>query len=187
MKLYKIADVYMGILLNREENKQGITKYKLFNIKNYEENIEYEDFYTDKNFDNKLTKEGDILFRLVYPNKVIYVDKQDEDLLVSSQMCIIRANSKVLHPTFLKWYLESDIGKEKIMLEMKGSTIQKISLTALKNLEIPDLEIEKQNKINDLINLWSKEKQNMKSLIESKERLYNSIIKEIIISNNSDI
>lgn len=174
-----MADISMGILTSREEKKDGERQYKLFDIKNYEENIEYATFYTDKNFDNKLTKEGDLLFRLVYPNKLIYIEKEQEALLVPSQLCILRTNKEVLNPVFLKWYLENKPGKEKIMLEMRGSSIQKISVSSLRNIEIPEIDIEKQRNIEDLINLWKKEKETLESLIESKEKLYNSILEEI--------
>lgn len=180
MKLCQMADVSMGILLSREENKEGSRQYKLFDMKSYEENIEYGMFFTEKNFDDKLTKENDLLFRLVYPNKLVYISKEQENLLVTSQLCIIRTNKEILNPTFLKWYLESKLGKEKIMLEMRGSSIQKISVSSLRNIEIPEVEIEKQRNIEDLINLWKKEQETLQSLIESKEKLYNSIIEEIV-------
>lgn len=187
MKLCQMAEISMGILLSREQNKEGLRQYKLFDIKNCEENSKYGILYTDKDFDNKLTKENDLLFRLVYPNKLVYIDKEKENLLVPSQLCIIRTNKEILNPIFLKWYLESKIGKEKIMLEMKGSSIQKISVASLRNIEIPEIQIEKQRNIEDLINLWKKEKETLESLIKSKEKLYNSIIEEIAIEREEDV
>ncbi len=187
MKLCQMAEIWMGILLSREQNKEGLRQYKLFDIKNCEENSKYGILCTDKDFDNKLTKENDLLFRLVYPNKLVYIDKEKENLLVPSQLCIIRTNKEILNPIFLKWYLESKIGKEKIMLEMKGSSIQKISVASLRNIEIPEIQIEKQRNIEDLINLWKKEKETLESLIKSKEKLYNSIIEEIAIEREEDV
>lgn len=184
MKLCEMANVFLGVPISREENKSGNTKYKLFNLKDYEENNPYPIFCTNKWFDDKLTKESDLLFRLVYPNKVIYIEKKDENLLVPAQLCIIRTNPKILNPTFLKWYLESKYGKEKLMLEMKGSSIQKISIASLKNIKIPQIEISKQNHIEDLINLWKKEEQTLEELIENKSKLYNSIIEEITMKGN---
>lgn len=187
MKLCEMADISMGILLTRERNENGQNKYKLFDIKNYEENNKYESFCTEKNFDEKLTKEHDILFRLVYPNKLVYIGKEQEGLLVSSQFCTIRTNKDILNPNFLKWYLESKSGKEKIVLELKGSSIQKISVAALRNIEIPQIEIEKQRNIKDLIELWEKEKDTLELLIKNKEKLYNSIIEEIVMERETDV
>lgn len=187
MKLCQMANISMGILTSREKNQFGLRKYSLFDIKNYEENIEYEVLCTHKDFDEKLTRQDDLLFRLVYPNKIVYVNKEQENLLIPSQLCIIRTNKKILNPVFLKWYLESKIGREKIMLEMKGSSIQKISVASLKNIEIPELEIEKQRNIEDLINLWQKEKETLEKLIENKQKLYNSIIEEIVMEREKNV
>lgn len=181
MKLGEVAQIYIGILISREENKCGNTEYKLFTIKDYEENNQYQSFYTDKNFDEKLTQKSDLLFRLVYPNKIIYVDTPEENLLIPSQLCIIRTNKEKINPIFLKWYLESKLGKEQLMLEMKGSSIQKVSITSLKNIDIPEIEINKQRHIEDLINLWTEEEQTLEELIKSKSKLYNSIIEEIVM------
>ena len=180
MKLGDASKILIGVLLNREENKNGGFKYRLFNLKKYEDNLEYGEFYTDKNLDEKLTQVGDILFRLVAPNKIINIENASKDLLVPSQLCIIRPDTKILNPIFLKWYLESNAGKEKIAMELSGSSIQKMSINSLRNIDIPIIDIEKQNQIEDLIELWGKEKKILQLSIENKENLYNDIIEEII-------
>ena len=180
MKLQEVSEVSIGVLLNREDVTDGHIEYNVFNIKNYEENKEYEKFHTNKNLDEKLTKEGDILFRLVSPNKIIYISKKEENLLVPAQLCIIRVNKEKINPKFLKWYFENSPGKDRIMQELTGSSIQKISVTSLRNIELPKIKIEKQNIIKDFIELWGKEKQVLEQLIENKEQVYNSIIEEII-------
>lgn len=180
MELEKISNVSIGILVNREQKKDGKNIYKLFNLKQYEEKKEYDEIQTEKDFSEKLTRKGDLLFRLVAPNKIIYVDKNQENLLVPSQLCIIRVNKEIVNPIFLKWYLESSIGKEKIMLELTGSSIQKISVSALKKIEIPILDIKKQNAIKDLVQLWESEKKVLESMIETRDMLYENIIEEII-------
>ncbi len=180
MQLENISKIKIGILTSRELNEKGENKYKLFNLKNYDEKIEYEIVRTDKILNDKLTKEGDILIRLVYPNRVIYIDKELENLLIPSQMCIISPDSKILNPKYLKWYFESDLGKANILLNTTGSSIQKISVSALRKLEIPIISLEKQNAISDLIELWEKEKEVLKETIIQKELLYNNLINEII-------
>ncbi|MCI9247348.1 MAG: hypothetical protein HFJ30_09685 [Clostridia bacterium] len=72
------------------------------------------------------------------------------------------------------------------MLEMKGSSIQKISVAALRNIEIPEIEIEKQRNIKDLIELWKEERKTLEVLIERKETLYNNIIEEITMKGKED-
>ena len=109
-----------------------------------------------------------------------YVDEKTENLLVPSHMCIIRGNRQKVNSEFLKWYLESDEGKSQMAIHIIGSSIQKISVIALRELEIPIIDIEKQNAIADLIKLWEKQKETLSQIIKEKEALYNNLIMEII-------
>lgn len=180
MKLEEIAQVSIGVLASREISRGGENEYKMFNLKNYDEKQEFEEVRTIKNFDDKLTQEGDLLIRLISPNRIIYIDETMENLLVPSQLCIIRPNSKKINSQYLKWYLESENGEEKIKLNITGSSIQKISVAALRQLEIPVINREKQKAITDLINLWSGQKAAMENIIKQKDLLYNTLINEII-------
>lgn len=180
MKLENIAEVFIGVLTSREITNSGQYQYKMFNIKNYDLNEEYEIVRTEKVLDDKLTKKGDLLIKLIYPNRIIYIDENLEGLLVPSQMCVIRLNTPKINPEFLKCYLESDLGKEKIEPYITGSSIPKISVASLKKIEIPLINLDKQNSITDLIKLWNKEKYILRNIIEEKDMLYNSLITEII-------
>lgn len=180
MKLEEIADLSIGILTNREVTQTGQYEYKLFNLKSYEEKKEYQLVKTKKDFSNKTTKKGDLLFRLVAPNKIIYIEEEDENLLVPSQLCIIRSEPSKINAMFLKWYLESQAGKEKIKLELIGSSIQKISVASLRKMEIPEIDRDKQENIKDLIEVWNREKEVMQALITTKEMLYWNIIEQLI-------
>ena len=102
MKLEEVSQVSIGILTSREVTEIGENEYKLFNLKNYDNQEEYEDVKTLKNFDDKLTRKGDLLIRLVYPNRIIYIDGDMENLLVPSQMCIIRVDPKKSRFTIFK-------------------------------------------------------------------------------------
>lgn len=180
MKLEEVSQVSIGILTSREVTEIGENEYKLFNLKNYDNQEEYEDVKTLKNFDDKLTRKGDLLIRLVYPNRIIYIDGEMENLLVPSQMCIIRVDPKKVDSQYLKWYLESESGKERILENITGSSIQKISVSDLRKLEVPIIALEKQKGITDLVNLWNKQKQISEEIIRQKEVLYNTYINEII-------
>lgn len=184
MELGVIADVIIGVLVNREQNYQGNISYTLFNIKTCNDDKIKTKINTNKNLDRKLTKVGDILFQLTYPNNIIYIDEVLKDLLVTSQMCIIRPNEKIINSKYLKWYLESDKGREQIMLNINGSSIKKISVNDLRKINIPVLDMEKQKKISDLMELWEKEKDILQTLIQKKDFLYKSIINGIVEGYN---
>ena len=46
------------------------------------------------NLEYKLTKKGDLIFRLSLPSKIILVDEKTEGLLINNLYCIIRCNNK---------------------------------------------------------------------------------------------
>lgn len=180
MKLEDVAQVFIGVLTSRELIQNGYYDYKIFNLKNYDLGEEYEEVKSEKTLNDKLTRKGDLLVKLIYPNRVVYIDEKLENLLVPSQMCVIRVDEQKYNSKFLKWYLESDLGEEKLLEETKGSSIQKISVASLKKFELPNINIEKQKTIVDLINLWNKEKETLQYIILNKDKLYNSLITEII-------
>lgn len=181
MKLEEITNTFTGVLTTREVDKNGNNSYKLFNLKDYENQTNnYELLPTNKDLTSKKIMEGDLIFRLIYPNKILYVDEKISGMIVPSQWCIIRPNQKFVRAKYLKWYLESEDGKEKIMPSIIGSTIQKISINALKKIDIPLIKLQRQKNIEDLIELWEEEKKIMNEAINKKEILYNAIIKETI-------
>ena len=188
MELRQVADVILGILVSREKKESGIYKYQLFSFDDYDKgDNQYTLIEANEFFANKLVMKDDIIFRLVCPNKMIYIDKEFDNLLISSQVCIIRAKKDMLDSKFLKWYLESEMGKEQLLLNATGSSIKKISISALKQVKVPLISLEKQKKIGDLIKLWDDEKETVKKIMSKKEILYNSIIEDITLKEDSII
>lgn len=179
MKLDAVAEVFTGILIYREKVPHSDNEYRLFDIKNFQDG-NYEYIKTNNKIFKQLTIEGDIVFRLVAPNKVVYIDSKNSGLLVSSQYCIIRCYKQIINPIFLKWYLESNLCKEQILLSVNGSVIPKITVTALKKLVIPEIDFDVQNKLGELIELWDRERNILTEIKNKKEILYNSLIEEVI-------
>jgi len=180
MKLEEIAQLMIGILTKREQDESGENSYLLFSLKNHEENQEYEEFKTNKDFTNKLVKEGDLLFRLIYPNKIIYVDEMLDGLLIPSQFCIIRTRKEKMDPIVLKWFLQSKIAEEEMSSKITGSIIKSMPLSNLKTLNIPRIPKQQQKDMKKLIELWEKEKEISEKILEEKEKLYNYYLEEII-------
>lgn len=181
MKLGEIAEIMIGILTKRESDEEGENSYLLFSLKSYEENLEYEQLITKKNLENKVTRKGDLLFRLLYPNRIIYVDEKLEGKIIPSQFCVIRTDKKQMSPIVLKWYLESKIAESELEKRVTGSVIKSISIANLKTLEIPTIQIKDQKVMERLITLWEEEKETTKRILEEKEKLYNSYLEEITI------
>ena len=93
MVLEDITQITIGVVLKRKEAKyptDNTYKYEVFNLRSYEESIEYDLFYSEENIENFIARKGDILFRLSFPMKVIEVDDEIEGKLINNQYCIIR-------------------------------------------------------------------------------------------------
>lgn len=186
MLLEDITDIAIGVVLKRKEAKYQTNdtyEYKIFNIKSYEEKIEYDSFYSNENLENFIAKKGDILFRLSFPIKVIEVDDEIEGKLVNNQYCIIRMsdkNSTIYNIDFIKWFLESNNAKQQFEKILIGTTIRSVPVVKLRQLEIPKINREVQEKISKVVNTWNREKCLYQKIIKEKENYYNSIINKVI-------
>lgn len=180
MKLDEIAQIMLGVFAQRENDERGENSYLLFSLKNYEEKQTYETLKTNKDLSQKLIQQGDLLFRLLYPNKIIYVDETLQGMLHSSQFCVIRTQKEKMNPIVLKWYLESRIAQTQLEERITGSIIKSMSISNLKGLEIPKISLRKQEEMEKLIVLWEKEKEISKQIMEEKEKLYHYYLEEMV-------
>ena len=178
MKLEEIADIFIGILAKREKEEKGENSYKLFSLKNYEEKQEFEELRTNKDLNNSLSRKGDLLFKLLCPNKIIYVEENMQGLLIPSQFCIIR--TKKMIPIVLKWYLESKKVKDELEVKASGSIMKSIRVSSIKEINIPIIPIEQQKNMEELIKLWEKERELSKNILEQKEKLYNFYLEKML-------
>ena len=160
MKLNSICkDVYRGYQVSSNEIKQfseninGREEYQIVNITNI----------TDGNIDSDLTK--------IYPD-TDKMDKyllQDKDLLVSSKgtlskfavveiknnekyipsgnFTILRLDTNVINPYYLKIFFESNKGTAIINSIKSGGVLPAINLSQFKEINIPVPSIEEQNRI----------------------------------------
>lgn len=79
--------------------------------------------------------------------KVAVVEVEpDDQVIVTGGMIIVRPNTALLNPTYLKMYLESDDGVNALKTIQTGSVITHISPRAFETLSIPDVNINVQNK-----------------------------------------
>lgn len=180
MKLEEISQIAIGILTKREIDCAGEKSYKLFSLKNYEENLKYEEIATSKDLSSKILKEEDLIFRLLYPNKIVYVDKSLEGIIIPSQFCIIRVQKDKMDPIVLKWYLESKRAEVDIKSKITGSIIKSMSLANLKTLEIPYITEEEQKKMRELIILWEEERDITRKILMEKKKLYDAYLEELL-------
>ncbi len=181
MKLSDISEIIIGSLQNREEVPESIHKYQILNLKVWEQKTnDYQTICTKKEMTKTITKKNDIIIRLTAPIKIILINNDSENLLVTSSMCIIRLTNPNINPEFLKWYLESPKFQEQIEKSLVGTSIKKISINTLKNLTIPKIPHNIQEELAALIKAWNQEKEISLKIIKNKEHYYNQVMQDII-------
>lgn len=189
VKLGDIADIITGLVVKRKEATKGYdlySEYKLLTLKSFDQNgwlIEenLEKFKSLEEIDQKyLTSAGDVIVRMSYPYTSIYISKKQEHMIVPSLFVIVRTTSNSLSPEYISLYLNSDIMKKQYSKESSGSVIQTLKTSSFKNLEIPCLELNFQEKAIQLNDLMKKEKILLLKLMEQKELFNNSVMTQIL-------
>ena len=100
--------------------------------------------------------------------------------MVPSNFAIIRLINKNINGEFIKFYLNSKKGKKEILKVSGGSNLNTINIANLKQIEIKNLDEEKQKKFIEINRLFIKEEVLLTELIEEKRKFLNSINKIIL-------
>lgn len=188
MDIGNIADVNVGVVLNRKQAKyksKNATQYELFNLKIYEDRqngvrIDYDKFISEENLDSYTVKKNDLLLRLAFPLKVIIVDDELDGKLISNQYVSIRIDESKYIPVFVKWYLESQDAEHQLEKYIVGTAIRTIPIVKVRKIRLPNISIDKQKELSKLLEIWETQKGLYINLIKDKEAYYNSIIELII-------
>jgi len=189
MKLSKIADVSVGIILSRKQDrlhKNNIYTYNSITLKSVQGSgvINKDDlekvFFKYAIEEELLTQKGDVVIRLSEPYISAYIDESLTRLVVPSNFAIIRLFDKNINGEFLKFYLNSNSGKKAILKVSGGSNLNTINITNLKQIEIKNLDEEKQKKFIEINRLFIKEEMLLTALIDEKRKYLNNVNKIIL-------
>lgn len=188
-RLSDIADIQSGLVLSRKAADDISNKfsYKRLTLRSITEDGLI-DPTSIENYDardmiepHQLTKEKDIIIRLYSPVRATVIKKEFVDLVVPSQLAIIRLKE---NSPFIPGYLCVYLSNEKFMksvIEDAGMSAQKIiKVGSIAKIEIPQIPIEKQKiasliyeKQLDIIDLYNQ-------IIDKEVARTNAIIKDII-------
>lgn len=72
------------------------------------------------------------------------------DFVFPSSIYAIRLNSKKYIPEFVSTYLNSEAGQAQLLAMSSGSYISNLTKTALEDIELPDVSIDRQTKIAEI-------------------------------------
>lgn len=180
-KLSDVADVFRGkaILSKSENGSIGV-----LNISNITDTgIDYSKLDSIDEEERKVSryilKSGDVLITTKGFNvKVAVFDEQTRPCIASSNLCVVRPNSRLLNGTYLKLFLESPIGIKLLESMQRGTSIVNINYQDICQLEVPTPSIDDQveiaeeyNKglkvykqiIDEATDAWNKIKNNVQS------------------------
>lgn len=188
-KISEIADIQSGLVLSRKAAKENTNGYlyQRLTLRSVTEDCmldtsSFEPYYASESIDNQfLTKENDIIIRLFAPVCTTLITKENEGLVVPSQLAIIRIKENSLFmPGFLSVYLTNGRCLEN-KVEGAGMADQKIiKVKNIAELEIPCLMIEKQKIISDIANEQLNIIALYKEIIKQETLRTKSVIKDII-------
>lgn len=189
MFLGDIFQVRSGLVVARKKvatKDDAKFKYKQLNLRSINKNgyINIEDlevFQSDEkiNYDY-LTAVGDIIIRLSEPYTAIYITKEYENLVITSNFAVIK-RSNLYTSEFIAYYLNGDFVKKQLYSNMQGSIVRSISISAIEKIELPKLTKHKQELFAKLAEILSNKLRITEEIKNLEIKLQKNIIDKMSI------
>ena len=141
----------------------------------------YANICDEEKYKDYFLHDNDILMSHINSEKhlgkcAIYHKEKDEKIIHGMNLLMLRANKTVISPQYAVYYFETPFFKQQIVNITKKSVNQaSFTVTALKEIEIPLLSYEKQNKIvkildklNEIINKRQQQLKKLDELVKSR-------------------
>lgn len=93
------------------------------------------------------TRRGDVLLTSEAPLGEVAQVADDEPLVLSQRLFALRGKSGVLHSTYLRYFLQSDIGRQRLLSMATGSTVSGIRQELLRTVRVPLPSFDEQERI----------------------------------------
>ena len=146
----------------------------------------FTEIYTKDIMDKKyLTKENDVIVRLVNPLKSFVVTKELENIVVPSQFLKLtnKKDNNILSE-YVSVYLNLFFNTKKNQKYREDTwLVNSIKQSTVSDMEIPIIDIKKQEEIINFYKLSKKEISLYKNLAEKKEQLNNKFLQNLIENN----
>jgi len=189
MKLKDIANISIGLVVSRKEDKNASHEYNILDLRcvSKEGTVEKEKvkkFRSSANLSKYLIEKGDLIVRLTPPFDIIRISDIEDNFILSQYFCKIEIKNDSILPSYLAWYMNSAYGNKFFKMIGYGTTIRRLPLGKLKEMKILNISIEEQEKIAKLNNLVIEEYKEIelfkeKRKIQVKEYCHN-IVKSYI-------
>lgn len=175
-KISEFATLQSGLVLNRREarfEEETEVIYNRLNLRSLNEYGEIKsenlDFFPSKSLldDPFLTQKGDVVVKLSAPLFPTVIEESNINLVIPSQLAVIRIFDQKVIPEYVRYYLSTD-GVSKYITSVEGGTVlHSIKINTLADLKIPIPTVEKQRLIVNIAQTNSK-----------IEKLYNELVKQ---------
>ncbi|MCK9225043.1 MAG: hypothetical protein M0R46_12150 [Candidatus Muirbacterium halophilum] len=190
MKLKNIAEVRTGLTMLRkkaERFSEDIYKYNQLNLKCldgegnfYIENIDI--FESQEKLDKKyFTAKDDIIVRLREPVSATLINETSKNLLIPSYFAIIRIkDNQKFKPEYIEANINSSLGKRFFAKFINMSGISILKSYFLKDFEILNTTLKKQETFIKILKLKKREFQLIEGLKTEREKFYKYIENKIL-------
>ena len=109
-----------------------------------------------------------------------FVWKGQEKIMASSAFYRITICDKNFLPEYVALYLNSVPGKAQLCLRQNTVRISTITISDVKDIDIPLIPMEKQRKLVELFLLYEQESSIMEKIAQNRKKLINSILSQTI-------
>lgn len=182
-RLGELCKISSGLVFKRKEAPPDVSgyEYKLINLKSIQDSGTInrdliDDFTSIEEIPNKyIAQKGDVIIRLSSPFTAACVDKGVEGSIITSLFAILRLNDPCILPKYLSLVLNSEMMQRQYSREARGSALQMIRTSALKNYMISIPSVDTQEKMIKINQLALKEINLLMQLSEEK-KLYNKLL-----------
>jgi restriction endonuclease S subunit len=182
MRLRDIATIQTGVLAKTELD--GDILY--LQAKHFDDDAQLlEDLKPDLKHGNvsekHILRHGDVLFAAKgSKNFATTYDSENGLAVASTSFFVIRAESKLIHPEFLAWFLNRSVGQKYLKKHTTGSITVSVSKSVLEEMEIPVPPVNRQQIIIEIAELMIREKQLRTKIEELKKKKINKLIETFI-------
>ena len=174
-------DVYRGYQISandinlNSEPQEGLLEHKIVNIINIIDGIIENNltkiYLEDGKLNKYLLKNKDLLVTLkgaITRFSVVEL-KENERLIPSGNFTVLRLDTSIINPYYLKMFFESSKGNAIINSIKSGGALPSINISQLKDIKVPVPPIEEQNKIVNRYLAKTDEIQMIKSKLKNLE------------------
>ena len=189
VELKELADVFIGnqYTLGVFESKGLIsdkkTGYRILTSSDIENGmVRWESLrfvnMKDNKFDKFAVQYGDVVVTSKSSKvKTVVVDiEPKEKILVTGGMLIVRPQLNKLNPTYLKMFLDSEMGHSALKSIQKGTIIVTVTASGLSTIEIPMIDINKQQekaeRYNEKLSTLAAYKQEIERIENSLKNIF---------------